>query len=203
MAAAIHPPNKRSTGFQAMAYDRKDYANNFTGKDLLRMKAHVEDRQSRATTSEEVTRDAQTIQEIVAALEAIGYDDNEFEMLKWAGSKRINEALPPVLRAKVSDHSTGFQVDISAHAEGHPSVTVWRHSTWYAGRYEFNERGKVRGFQPATEWAHKAVTEAFAKLADMKLQEEDAKAARSAACRQEIADAEQCAAQVYASMLGN
>jgi hypothetical protein len=186
-----------------MAYDRKDYANNFTGKDLLSMKAHVEDRQSRASTSEAATRDAYTIQEINAALEAIGYDDNEYELLRWAGAERLNEALPSVLHAGVSDHSTGLQVDIYAHAEGHPAVTVWRHSTWYAGRYESNEHGKIRGFQPAAEWAHKAVTEAFAKLAQLKRQEDEDNAARSAACQQERADAERRAAQVYASMLGN
>jgi hypothetical protein len=186
-----------------MAYDRKYYANNFSGKDLLRMKDHIQERKSRANTSEELARDDKTINEINSALEAIRYDDNEYELLKWAGIDRLNEVLPPVLYVRVSDHSTGFQVDISAKAEGHPSVTVWRHSTWYHGRYEFNERERVRGIQPNAEWASKAITEALAKLAEMKRQEDEAKAARSAAYRKEQEDAEQRANQTYAAMLGN
>lgn len=92
------------------------------------------------------------------------------ELLKWFGQDDVRRQLPKPFTAWVQPHSTGYQATIRAEADGLPSIEVWRHSEWYSSIYDFNERGRIRGWQPDCDWAKPALEQFFSGLREKRIE---------------------------------
>lgn len=79
---------------------------------------------------------------------------------------KLADILPVPFIVYPCSHDTGCQPYIVVKAEGLPTVTVWAGSIWYSSSYEFNDRGRVLGFQPGCEWAEPTVSKFFADLSE-------------------------------------
>lgn len=86
------------------------------------------------------------------------------------GRKRINELLPPHSAIWISDHDTGCQIWIRLCDDPSKSdisdICAWHGSIWYSSAYEFNDRGKLLGFNMETDFAEEPLCEFFNRVRD-------------------------------------
>jgi hypothetical protein len=87
------------------------------------------------------------------------------ELLKDArgtiGLAKMQDLLPEHFKLWLGAHDTGCQPYIELKAEGRSSLIVWQGSVWYSSIYEFNDRNKVLGIDPAYLFAQDALVRFF------------------------------------------
>jgi hypothetical protein len=84
------------------------------------------------------------------------------------GRDRVRALLPQHMAISISAHDTGCQIWIRL-CDKPESATVadicaWAGSIWYSSAYEFNDRGRLLGFNPETDFAMGPIEEFFRQV---------------------------------------
>lgn len=93
-------------------------------------------------------------------------DSDIVRILHKAGTKNIKEIFPKYFKVKLDSHSTAKGCKIYLKLDGEKPLLVWYKTNWVSSSYEFNERGKINGFQPECDFVKGELNKLFYALDD-------------------------------------
>lgn len=105
------------------------------------------------------------ITENIPEVDMLPSADNWLDLVAHAKNHGILEKhTPKGVRVQYSSHSTGRHLHIFLELDGFKDLLVYYRTEWYSSSYQFNERGKIAGHQPDTDYAKPILNKMFSSI---------------------------------------